>query len=74
MLFNLACSLNMGSQSDSVVKNHLIMQEIQVQSLGQEDPLEEETAAHSSILTWRIPWTEQPGGLPSVGLQRIGHD
>ena len=63
MLFNLACSLNMGSQSDSVVKNHLLMQEIQVQSLGQEDPLEEEMAAHSSILTWRIPWTEQPGGL-----------
>ena len=45
-----------------------------VQSLGWEDPLEKEMATHSSILTWRIPWTEEPGGLQSTGLQRVGHD
>ena len=43
-------------------------------SLGQEDPLEKEMATHSSILAWRIPWTEQPGGLQSTGSQRVGHD
>ena len=42
--------------------------------MGQEDPLEEGVAAHSSILAWRIPWTEEPGGVPSLGLQRAGHD
>ena len=41
---------------------------------GQEDPLEEEMATHSSILAWRIPWTEEPGSLPSMGSQRVGHD
>ena len=50
------------------------MQETQVQSLGQEDPLEEGMAAHSSILAWTIPWTEEAGGLPSIGSQRVGHD
>ena len=50
------------------------MQETWVQSLGQEDPLEKEMATHSSILAWRIPWTEEPGGLQSMGLQRVGHD
>ena len=50
------------------------MQEIQVQSLSQEDPLEEEMATHSSILAWEIPWAEEPGGLQSKGLQRVGHD
>ena len=50
------------------------MQETWVQSLGQEDPLEKEMATHSSILAWRILWTEQPGGLQSTGLQRVGHD
>ena len=50
------------------------MQETQVQSLGQEDPLEEATATHSSILAWKIPWTEKPGGLQSTGSQRVGHD
>ena len=44
------------------------------QSLGLEDPLEEEMATHSSILAWRIPWTEEPGGLQSMGLQRVGHN
>ena len=49
-------------------------QETWVRSLGQEDPLEEETATHSSILAWEIPWTEEPGGLQSMGSQRAGHD
>ena len=49
------------------------MQETQVQSLGWEDPSEEEMATHSSILTWRIPWTEEPGGLQSMGSQRVRH-
>ena len=48
--------------------------ETQVQSLGQEDPLEEGMATHSSILAWRIPWTEEPGGLQSMGLQRVTHN
>ena len=50
------------------------MQEMQVQSLGWEDPLEKEMATHFSILAWKIPWTEEPGGLESMGSQRIGHD
>ena len=45
-----------------------------VQPLSREDPLEEDTATHSSILAWRIPWTEEPGGLQSKGLRRVGHD
>ena len=47
---------------------------MQLPSLGQEDPLEKKMAAHSSILAWEIPWTEEPGGLQSIGLQRAGHD
>ena len=50
------------------------MQETWVQSLGQEDPLEKEMASHSSILAWRIPWTEEPGRLQSMGSQRIRHN
>ena len=50
------------------------MQETQVRSLGWEDPLEKEMAAHSSILAWRIPRMEEPGGLQSMGSQRVGHD
>ena len=57
-----------------LVKNLPAMQEIQVQSLGWEDLLEKEMATHSSILAWRIPWTEDPGGLQSMGSQRVGHD
>ena len=49
------------------------MQETQVRSLGQEDPLEMVMAACSSILAWKTPWTEEPGGLQSVGAQRVGH-
>ena len=45
-----------------------------VQSLGQEDPMEKEMATHSSILAWRIPWTEEPGRLQSMGSQRVGHN
>ena len=55
------------------VKNLPAMQETQVQSLGQEDPLEKEIATHSSILVWRIPWTEEPGEVQSVGSQRVRH-
>ena len=50
------------------------MQEMQVGSLDQEDPLEEEMATQSSILAWEIPWTEEPGGLQSMGLQRVQHN
>ena len=57
-----------------IVKNPPTMQETQVQSLGQEDPLEKEMATQSSILAWEIPWTEEPGGLQSMGLQRVQHD
>ena len=56
------------------VKNLPAMWETQVQSLGQGDPLEKETATHSNILAWRIPWTEEPGRLQSMGSKRVGHD
>ena len=57
-----------------MVKNLLAMQETRVQSLGREDPPEKGVAIHSSILAWRIPWPEEPGGLQSLGSQRIGHN
>ena len=57
-----------------VVKNLPAIQETEAQSLGQEEPLEEELATHFSILACRIPWTEKPGGLQFLGLQRVGHD
>ena len=57
-----------------VVKRLPTMQETWVQSLGREDPLEKEMAIHYSILAWKIPWTEEPGRLQSMGLQRVGHD
>ena len=50
------------------------MQEMRVGALGQEDPLEEEMATYFSIFAWRIPWTEEPGGLQSIGSQRVRHD
>ena len=56
-----------------LVKNPPALWETQVQSLGWEDPLEKGKATHSSILAWRIPWTEEPGGLQSMGLQRVRH-
>ena len=63
-----------GFPGDSVVKNLPVMQEMQVQSLGWEDLLEKEMATHSSILAWRSPWTEEPGRLQSIGLQRVRDD
>ena len=57
-----------------MVNNLPAMQETQVQSLGQEDSLEEGMAMHSSILAWRISWTEKPGRVQSMGSQRVGHD
>ena len=57
-----------------MIENLLTMQDTQVQSLSQEDPLEKEVATHSSILAWRIPWTEEPGGLQSIGSERVRHD
>ena len=56
------------------IKHPPTMQETGVQSLGRDDPLEKDIATHSSILAWKIPWKEEPGGLQSMGLQRIGHD
>ena len=56
------------------VKNLPAVQETGVQSLGQKDPLEKEMAAQSSILAWKIPWTEEPGGLQSMGSQKVRHD
>ena len=56
-----------------MVKNLPVMQETRVQSLGQEDPLENGMATLSSILAWRIPWTEEAGGLQCMGLKRVGH-
>ena len=57
-----------------MVKNLPIMQEIQVQSLGHEDPLEKGMATHASILVYRIPWIDEVGRLPPMGSQRVGHD
>ena len=71
--FNLFVSFNASLMSQRV-KNLPEMQETQVQPLGQEDPREKKMATHSSILAWRIPWTEEPGGLQSMGSQRVQHD
>ena len=57
-----------------MVKNLLALQKTWVQSLGWEDPLEKEKATHFSILAWRIPWTEEPNGLQSMGSQNVGRD
>ena len=57
-----------------MVRNLPVMQETWIQYQAQEDPLEKGMATHSSILSWRIPWTEEPGGLQSMGLQRVRHD
>ena len=63
-----------GFPGGQMVKNLPTMQEIQVQSLGQEDALEKGLTTHSSTLAWRIPWTEEPGGLQFIGSQRVRHD
>ena len=62
------------SRVAQTVKNLSARRETWVQSLGQEDPLEKGMATHFSILAQRVPWTEEPGGLQSTGLQRVGHD
>ena len=64
----------MASLVAQTTKNLPAMWETWVQSLGQEDVLEKGMATHSSILAWRIPWTEEPSGLQFMGLQRVGHD
>ena len=70
--YPLQCSL--ASLVAQLVKNLPAMWETLAQSLGWEDPLEKGTATHSSILACKIPWTEEPGWLQSMGLQRVGHD
>ena len=65
---------NRASLVAQTINNLPAMQDTQVRSLGQEDPLEKEMATHSSIFAWEIPWTEEPGGLQSVESQRIGND
>ena len=70
---SLAPSLLEASLVAQTVKNPLAMQETWVQSLRWEDPLEKGTATRSSVLGWRIPWTEEPGGLQSMGSQRVRH-
>ena len=72
--FNISVTTLMGFPGGSVVKNLPAKQETRVQSLGQEDPLEKGMATHSGILTWEIPWTEEPGRLQSIGLQGVRHD
>ena len=64
----------MASLVTQAVKNMPAVQETRVRSLGREDPLEKEMVIHSSILAWRVPWTEEPGGLQSMRSQRVGHD
>ena len=66
--------LDLGFPGDSVVKNPAAMQKMQVRSLDQADPLEKEMATCSNTLAWEIPWTEETGGLQSMGSQRIRHD
>ena len=67
------CTISEDSLVAEMVKSLPSMQETRVQSLGQEDPLEKEMATHSSIPAWKIPWTEEPGGLQSMGSERIRH-
>ena len=70
----LLCTETLTSLVAQTVKHLSTMQETQVRSLGREDPLEKEMAIHSSIIAWKIPWTEEPGRLQSMGSQRVGHD
>ena len=67
-------NIGLASLVAQMVKTLPAMQETRVQSLGYEDPLDEGMATHSSILAWRIPWTEEPGGLQSIELQRVRHN
>ena len=70
----LPATLRTGFSGGSAVKNTPPMQEMWVRCLGREDPLEEAMATHPSTLARRIPWTEEPGGLQSTGITRVGHD
>ena len=72
--FVKAYQLILASLVSQRVKNPLAMQETGVRSLGRKDPLEKGKATYSDILAWRIPWTEEPGGLQFIGLQRVRHD
>ena len=72
--WSLASRLSGVIMVKQTLKNLPAMQEAQVPSLGREDPLEKEMATHSSILSWRIPWTEEPDRLQSMGSPRVGHD
>ena len=72
--FHLVIVLLWASQMAQMVKNLPAMQETWIRFLGWEDPLEKGVATHSSILAWRFLWTEEPGGLQSLGSQRVGHD
>ena len=69
-----ALEIQWASLAAQMVTNLSVMQETQVQSLGQDGPLEKGMATFSNILAWRIQWTEEPGGLQSMGSQRVGHD
>ena len=71
---SLWVSQHWGFPGGLAVKNLLAMQETRIQSLGQEDPLKEGMATHSSILAWRILWTEEPGGLPSIDSQTVRYN
>ena len=75
---NINCSsplfLEWTSLVTQMVKNPPVMQETRIWSLGWKDPLEKRLATHSSIFVWRIPWTEEPGGLQSMGSQKVGHN
>ena len=73
-LWILLLALTLISNMAQTVKNLPATQETRGRSLGQEDPLEKGMATHSSILAWRIPWTEEASGLQSMGLQRVGHN
>ena len=70
----MVLGINRASFVAQSVKNLPALQETQVRSLGWEDPLEKGMATHARILAWRIPGTGEPGGLPSMGLQRVGHN
>ena len=74
MVLEMKIVITQASMVVQMVMNLPTMWETWVQSLGQEDPLEKEVATHSSILAWRIPWTEKPGGVQFMGSQRVGHD
>ena len=74
LVFNISLATLGASLVAQMVKDLPVMWETQVWSLGREDPLEKRKATHSSILAWRIPWTEEPGRVQSMGLQRAGHD